>query len=144
MKVDRKTIEEVMRSELIRSTRDRFFDSMSAATANQTTSESILEDIKIAVDDIGKSNRCNHFGFSDPFDFAGFRIFEEPSPPQKIKLSDNVDVSDDFRKEFDSWLLSEFGRQDPLLKRNQFMVMEGMRTVISPYGCIGVLSTIVA
>ena len=51
-----------------------------------------------------------HEGMTNPF--TGVNLVENPAIPEKmprIQLSDKVDVSSDFREEFDAWLLKRFG-----------------------------------
>lgn len=44
--------------------------------------------------------------------FTGMNLIENPDIPEKaprIQLSDKVDLSSEFREEFDAWLLKTFG-----------------------------------
>ncbi len=44
--------------------------------------------------------------------FTGMSLIENPAIPEKaprIQLSDKVDVSSEFREDFDAWLLKRFG-----------------------------------
>lgn len=56
-----------------------------------------------------------------PYSYKPFGIDIQTTPPpqQKIKLSTNVTVSDDFRREYDIWLAATFGYNDPILKENE-------------------------
>lgn len=47
-----------------------------------------------------------------PSSLTGMNLVGNPNIPEtapKIQLSDKVEVSGDFREEFDSWLLNRFG-----------------------------------
>jgi hypothetical protein len=49
---------------------------------------------------------------ASPDNLTGMNLIGNPDIPekvQKIQLSDKVDVSTDFREEFDAWLLKKFG-----------------------------------
>ncbi len=77
---------------------------------------------------------------NETFNFCGMRLFEEPLPSQKIKLSDSVTVSDNFRREFDSWLMGMFGRREPMLK-DRFLVSREFGMVIAPPGMAALINT---
>ena len=72
----------------------------------------------------------------------GMRVIEEPPPPPKLKLSEKVQVSDEFRRAFDIWLAAEFGYRDPRILHNRFYVSTQFGTIIAPPGGAAVLSTI--
>ncbi len=47
-----------------------------------------------------------------PNTFTGMNLIEDPTIPEKVprvQLSSKVDVSSDFREEFNAWLLRRFG-----------------------------------
>ena len=81
--------------------------------------------------DFGEMKATNHFN-GMPFTYlSGMRIFVEPPQPAKLSLSEHVQVSDEFRADFDAWLLVEFGRKDPLLKPGQVLQMAGFGMMVS-------------
>jgi hypothetical protein len=47
----------------------------------------------------------------------GIRLIESPllSDRPKLKLSDKVNVTPEFRAEYDAWLLERFGVQEPVV-----------------------------
>lgn len=97
----------------------------------------------ITIDDIEKVMRgMPKNPITYPAMFAGLKVFEEPLPPQKIKLSTEIQVTDEFRLEFDTWLLNTFGRQDSLL-RDKCFIMETMGMLVVPHGYAGVLANII-
>ena len=79
------------------------------------------EDIRAAIATV--KSRPKIMDFPLPGTLYGVPVYKEPLPPQKIKLSERINVSPQFRADFDAWLLETFGRQDPLLGRNQVLFM---------------------
>lgn len=53
-------------------------------------------------------------GYASPL--GGLKIIESPPTPQKIRLSPSLNVSDEFRREFNAWLAQEFGYEEALNK----------------------------
>ncbi len=54
----------------------------------------------------------NNRSHEETSSFTGTNLVENPNIPEKapkIKLSDKVDLSSEFRDEYDAWLLKRFG-----------------------------------
>lgn len=85
-----------------------------------------LDDLEGMISEIqmGQKHK-NPFGMNalcNPMSFMGLPIFEEPPPPQKVKLSESVQVTKEFRKDFDTWLAGFFGYREGLLGRDQVII----------------------
>jgi len=73
---------------------------------------------------------------------SGMRVYEEPLPPPKIQLREHIQVTDEFRREVNEWLLAKFGRKKSALDRNQFLVSEKSGFVVAPHGMASILSNV--
>jgi len=62
--------------------------------------------------------------------FCGYKIYERPAPGPKLKLKPSLQVSDEFRKEIDDWLLQMFGYQNCVVPNDQIIVMESNKMII--------------
>lgn len=78
--------------------------------------------------------------FTNPMGALGMRVIEEPLPPPKLKLRAHVQVTAECRKEINNWLLDRFGRKDPALKNDQYMISEKMGVIIAPPGGTALLA----
>lgn len=60
----------------------------------------------------------------------GYRIIvSQPMP--KMRLAENVPVTQEFRDEINIWMAGFFGYQEPLAKRGQVHVMEREKMMIA-------------
>ena len=100
------------------------------------TKEDYLRAIKEFVETL-PPKRNSPFGslFGLPYGFpnVGLRLYEAPPPPPKLKLSRNVVVSDEFREEFDTWLLEMFGYAEPIIKQDKAYVFPRDGAAIVPH-----------
>jgi len=103
-----------------------------------TNSTITIDDINKTIKDLGNPI------INNPFMFCGLRVYEEPLPTPKLKLRENIQVTDEFRKEFDAWLLDMFGRQESLLGKDKCFMMETMGMVIVPHNMAGVITSTLA
>ena len=71
-------------------------------------------------------------------------VYEEPLPPPKLQLSEHVQVTDEFRREMNDWLLIRFGRKKGVLDQDKFFVSEKFGFIVVPRGMAGFLSNISA
>jgi len=73
-----------------------------------------FDDLQEAIDKINTFKRPDNFGldYIKPREFMGFKVHEIPSIPI-LKLSENVECTDEFRKQFDQWALDLFGYKEP-------------------------------
>ena len=72
--------------------------------------------------------------------FAGLDVYAEPSPPAKLRLSENVMVTEEFRNQFNDWLLAEFGRKESLLDNGKFYYLEKHGAIIAPEHALSILN----
>lgn len=77
-----------------------------------------------------------------PLSIGGMKIIEEPKQPQKIKLSESVMVSDEFRSNFNSWLLARFGRRKSLIKDGEFYCLRDCSLVVGNSNSVMALGSI--
>lgn len=56
-----------------------------------------------------------------PLEIGGMKIIEH-TPPAKLRLSENIEMSDEFRNEINAWLIDMFGYQGHLMKPHEFMI----------------------
>ena len=82
-------------------------------------------------------NNCIQDGlFGLNRNFMGFNIVEHtPRILPKIKLSDGVPCTDDFRDEFNAWLLDMFGTIEYSLIHPGMAYMFGHNVVMRPEMC---------
>ncbi|MCG7904608.1 MAG: hypothetical protein JAY60_19560 [Candidatus Thiodiazotropha weberae] len=63
----------------------------------------------------------------------GMPVFAAPPEPPKIKLSESVTVSDEFRERMNAWLLERFGRRESvILSSRQVIYAKGLGFVMRP------------
>ena len=74
--------------------------------------------------------------------FCSMPVYEEPLPSPKIQLSEHVQVTDEFRREMNNWLLIRFGRKKRILDSNKFFVSEKYGFIVAPPGMAGLLYNI--
>lgn len=98
-----------------------------------------IEDLKKLVDELSEKYPPVKSPFDlYPLEMCGMKVIEEPKQPQKIKLSDDVIVSDEFRSNFNDWLLARFGRRESFIRGGEFyhfkdygMIVGNSRSVAS-------------
>lgn len=103
----------------------------------------VLKQIEEAVKELGLSKRtgCIDMGYPNltPNLLFGHPIYEAPRV-QKIKLSDKVTVSDEFRKKTNQWLLDMFGYKE--LLEGHTALMYGNNIIMSKEAILHLNSTV--
>lgn len=74
--------------------------------------------------------------------YGGMKVYEEPLQPPKIQLREHVQVSDEFRRDVNAWLLARFGRKKSVLDRDKFLVSKKYGFVVAPHGMARILGNI--
>lgn len=102
-----------------------------------------FEDLKKLADDLAEKYPPvkSPFGMF-PLEMPPLKIIEEPKQPQKIKLSDHVMVSDEFRVNFNDWLNARFGRRKSDLPDGVFWVSKDYGIAVGNSKSIAMLKTI--
>ena len=85
------------------------------------------EDIRNSIGALKESRHLPMFDLA----WRGLPIYVEPDPPPLLKLSDTVNVSDEFRKDFDEWLLAEFGRKRPIVDRQKIYLLNNFGYLVN-------------
>lgn len=103
-----------------------------------------IDDIKEAMNRINLPERKPILDPFQPHNYFGIKFIAEPDPPAKFKLSDKVQVSDEFRQKFDLMLLETFGRQKSLTDDNKIYFTPNLNIAIANNKTIGIISDICA
>ena len=106
-----------------------------------------MENSSVTIEDINKTIKDlpkNPLSFNNPFNFCGLKVFEEPLPPQKLKLSKHIQVPDKFRIEYNAWLLDMFGRHKSFLERDKCFLLGTMGAIVVPHGMAGIIASTMA
>jgi hypothetical protein len=85
--------------------------------ANQEFS---MDDLNKIMEYMGSLKPPKPFGMGslfDPLSVMGIPVITEP-PPQKVKLSESVQVTDEFRDDFDTWLAGFFGYHSSIIPKD--------------------------
>ena len=71
------------------------------------------------------------FNNSFPPTLGELKIYEHRDPP-KLQLNSNINVSDEFRKEFNNWLIARFGYKESLFGDNEAYYIANYGVVMKP------------
>ena len=90
------------------------------------------DDIVKAAKELGLPKRENDlFGFKHPRQIFGMNVVEAPKTPV-LQLSESVDVTDEFRKQFNQWALDLFGYKSIIPDGVAYMIGGYDTVVMSP------------
>lgn len=103
-----------------------------------------IDDIKKAVDRLNIPEKHQMRDLLNPLQqHYGIKFMVAPEPPAKLKLSDHIQVSEEFRQKFDLMLLETFGRQKSLTE-DKIYFMPSMNIAIAARSTIGVITNLMA
>ena len=83
------------------------------------------QDVTEAIAKLPLSSAPGLFGY-----LHGYNVIVTPPEPPKLQLRKEIQVSADFRRKYDAWLLDRFGRVDPMIKGLDVIVSDLYNTMI--------------
>lgn len=83
----------------------------------------------------------NVFGDGMGVGVGGIKIVEYNEPLKaKIQLSEDIDLSPEFRFKMNEWLIDRFGYKEPVLRQNEAIMIPSMGMAIMPPAMVSAIN----